>query len=283
MRATAGTRLRAHTTPGDVHVRPRPGGHRHVDRSRRHARPRLRRCSTQFEVERFLYEEAALLDRKRVRRSGSTCSPTTPTTSCRSAARARSASSTGVHAAEARWPTSTTTRWCSTAASRSSIGHGLGGGSAVADPPHHHERAVVEDRGEELDVESNFILYRTRLKSEEYTWIGSRQDTLRRDGDVVEDREAHDPARADRAAHAQPEQLLLTGRAGRVWEDADITDAALLRRIYDIALVTRAVDERLWILTRQGRAGLRADGSGARDRVDRERRGAARGAGQRVA
>ena len=41
-----------------------------------------------------------------------------------------------------------------------------------------------------------------------------------------------------------------------LWEDADITDAALLRRIYDIALVTRAVDERLWILTRQGRAGF---------------------------
>ena len=31
-------------------------------------------------------------------------------------------------------------------------------------------------------MESNFLLYRTRLKSEETTWIGSRQDTLRRDG-----------------------------------------------------------------------------------------------------
>jgi 3-phenylpropionate/cinnamic acid dioxygenase small subunit len=38
---------------------------------------------------------------------------------------------------------------------------------------------VVEDRGEELDVESNFHLYRTRLKSEETSWIGSRKDTLR--------------------------------------------------------------------------------------------------------
>jgi 2-oxoisovalerate dehydrogenase E1 component alpha subunit len=46
-------------------------------------------------------------------------------------------------------------------------------------------------------------------------------------------------------------------RSGRrVWEDAEITDIALLRRIYDVALVTRAVDERLWILTRQGRAGF---------------------------
>ena len=33
-------------------------------------------------------------------------------------------------------------------------------------------------------------------------------------------------------------------------------DITFLRRVYDIALVTRAVDERLWILTRQGRAGF---------------------------
>ena len=39
---------------------------------------------------------------------------------------------------------------------------------------------VVEDRGDEVSVESNFLLYRTRLKSEETTWIGSRQDVLRR-------------------------------------------------------------------------------------------------------
>lgn len=39
---------------------------------------------------------------------------------------------------------------------------------------------VLADRGDELDVTSNFLLYRTRLKSEEYTWIGSRDDVLRR-------------------------------------------------------------------------------------------------------
>jgi biphenyl 2,3-dioxygenase subunit beta len=39
---------------------------------------------------------------------------------------------------------------------------------------------VVEDTGSELRVDSNFHLYRTRLKSEERSWIGSRQDTLRR-------------------------------------------------------------------------------------------------------
>lgn len=43
---------------------------------------------------------------------------------------------------------------------------------------------VVADDGHELEVESNFHLYRTRLKSEEDSWIGSRSDTLRRvDGD----------------------------------------------------------------------------------------------------
>jgi 2-oxoisovalerate dehydrogenase E1 component alpha subunit len=36
----------------------------------------------------------------------------------------------------------------------------------------------------------------------------------------------------------------------------NITDTDFLRCVYDIALVTRAVDERLWILTRQGRAGF---------------------------
>ena len=42
---------------------------------------------------------------------------------------------------------------------------------------------VVEDAGSELSVESNFHLYRTRLKSEEDSWIGSRRDVLRRTGD----------------------------------------------------------------------------------------------------
>jgi biphenyl 2,3-dioxygenase subunit beta len=42
---------------------------------------------------------------------------------------------------------------------------------------------VVEDREGELVVHSNFHLYRTRLKSEEDNWIGSRHDTLRRTED----------------------------------------------------------------------------------------------------
>ena len=61
-------------------------------------------------------------------------------------------------------------------------------GTAWAEDPPSRTRhlitnvQVTDDRGDELDVASNFLLYRTRLKSEETTWIGSRQDTLRRDG-----------------------------------------------------------------------------------------------------
>lgn len=59
------------------------------------------------------------------------------------------------------------------------------GKSWAEDPPSRTRHLItnvriVEDDGNELDVESNFHLYRTRLKSEEDSWIGRRQDTLRR-------------------------------------------------------------------------------------------------------
>ena len=61
----------------------------------------------------------------------------------------------------------------------------LTGRSWSEDPPSRTRHLitnvrVVEDDGAELAVESNFHLYRTRLKSEETSWIGSRRDTLRR-------------------------------------------------------------------------------------------------------
>jgi biphenyl 2,3-dioxygenase beta subunit len=62
-------------------------------------------------------------------------------------------------------------------------------GTAWAEDPPSRTRHLVtnvritQDRGDELDVETNFILYRTRLKSEETTWIGSRRDMLRRHED----------------------------------------------------------------------------------------------------
>src|SRR3954447_25907491 len=42
---------------------------------------------------------------------------------------------------------------------------------------------------------------------------------------------------------------------GKVGSDSAIDDKLLLR-VYGVALTARAVDERLWILSRQGRAGF---------------------------
>jgi 3-phenylpropionate/cinnamic acid dioxygenase small subunit len=62
------------------------------------------------------------------------------------------------------------------------------GTSWSEDPPSRTRHLVtnvriVADDGDELQVESNFHIYRTRLKSEEMEWIGSRQDVLRRNGE----------------------------------------------------------------------------------------------------
>jgi 3-phenylpropionate/cinnamic acid dioxygenase small subunit len=53
------------------------------------------------------------------------------------------------------------------------------------DPPSRtrhmiHNVRVLAVEGAELTVESNFHLYRTRLESEEDSWIGRRRDRLRR-------------------------------------------------------------------------------------------------------
>ena len=62
------------------------------------------------------------------------------------------------------------------------------GTSWAEDPPSRTRHLItnvriVADRGDELDVESNFHVYRTRLKSEEDSWFGCRRDVLRRSGD----------------------------------------------------------------------------------------------------
>jgi 3-phenylpropionate/cinnamic acid dioxygenase small subunit len=59
------------------------------------------------------------------------------------------------------------------------------GRSWAEDPPSRTRHLitnvrVVRDTGRELEVESNFHVYRTRLNSEESSWIGSRRDLLRR-------------------------------------------------------------------------------------------------------
>ncbi|MEI7991126.1 MAG: aromatic-ring-hydroxylating dioxygenase subunit beta [Actinomycetota bacterium] len=61
----------------------------------------------------------------------------------------------------------------------------LTGRSWSEDPPSRTRRLitnvrVLADNGTELEIASNFHLYRTRLKSEEDSWIGSRRDVLRR-------------------------------------------------------------------------------------------------------
>jgi biphenyl 2,3-dioxygenase beta subunit len=59
------------------------------------------------------------------------------------------------------------------------------GRSWAEDPPSRTRHLIanvriMKDDGGMLDVESNFHLYRTRLNSEETSWIGSRRDVLRR-------------------------------------------------------------------------------------------------------
>jgi biphenyl 2,3-dioxygenase beta subunit len=67
----------------------------------------------------------------------------------------------------------------------------MSGRSWSEDPPSRTRRLVtnvrvVDDDGREITVESNFLLYRTRLNSQEDKWIGSRRDVLRRVGDSFE-------------------------------------------------------------------------------------------------
>ena len=59
------------------------------------------------------------------------------------------------------------------------------GRSWAEDPPSRTRHLItnvriLRDNGRELEVESNFHVYRTRLNSEENSWIGSRHDVLRR-------------------------------------------------------------------------------------------------------
>jgi biphenyl 2,3-dioxygenase beta subunit len=61
------------------------------------------------------------------------------------------------------------------------------GYSWAEDPPSRTRHLVTNvqilgERADALDVTSNFHLYRTRLNSEEDSWIGHRRDELRRAG-----------------------------------------------------------------------------------------------------
>ena len=61
------------------------------------------------------------------------------------------------------------------------------GRSWAEDPPSRTRHLITniritKDNGRTLEVESNFHVYRTRLNSEETSWIGSRRDVLHRVG-----------------------------------------------------------------------------------------------------
>ena len=88
------------------------------------------------------------------------------------------------------------------------------GRSWAEDPPSRTRHLitnvrVVRDSGRELEVESNFHVYRTRLNSEEsfVDRIATRPAAASRR--IVPDRGPQNFSRADGAAVAQPEQLFL--------------------------------------------------------------------------
>ncbi|WP_290051928.1 aromatic-ring-hydroxylating dioxygenase subunit beta [Amycolatopsis solani] len=59
------------------------------------------------------------------------------------------------------------------------------GTSWAEDPPSRTRHLITnvrigEKSGDELQVHSNFLLYRTRLKNDLDQWVGRREDTLRR-------------------------------------------------------------------------------------------------------
>jgi 3-phenylpropionate/cinnamic acid dioxygenase small subunit len=62
-------------------------------------------------------------------------------------------------------------------------------GKAWAEDPPSRTRHMISNvrvvgvEGRDITVELNFHLYRTRLESEEDSWVGRRRDVLRREGD----------------------------------------------------------------------------------------------------
>jgi 3-phenylpropionate/cinnamic acid dioxygenase small subunit len=64
-------------------------------------------------------------------------------------------------------------------------------GKAWAEDPPSRTRHMISNvrvvgvNGDEIDVALNFLLYRTRLDSEEDSWIGRREDRLRRENGAL--------------------------------------------------------------------------------------------------
>lgn len=135
---------------------------------------------TQFEVERFLYDEAALLDTKQFDKwLGLFAEDVHYFMPLRRTRSRRELDQEFTKPGEMAW-------FDDNKMALEGRVKKLATGTAWAEDPPSRTRhlvtnvRVVADNGSEVNVESNFHLYRTRLKSEEQSWIGSRQDTLRR-------------------------------------------------------------------------------------------------------
>lgn len=144
---------------------------------------RLAAAVRQFEVERFLYEEAAILDEHRYEDWLALFAddlhywmPIRRTVSQRNRDREFTKPDEVGYFNDTKHLLS------------ARVSKLLTGRSWSEDPPSRTRHLVtnvrvVSDNGSELEVASNFHLYRTRLKSEEDSWIGRREDVLRRNGD----------------------------------------------------------------------------------------------------
>lgn len=146
-------------------------------------RAAVARMVRQHEVEQFLYEEAALLDAHRYEDWLSLfAEDATYFVPIRRTRMARELDQEFTKPGEMAFFNDTKPLLAARVAKLST------GRSWAEDPPSRTRRFVANvrvtgDDGSELTVESNFLLLRSRLDSQEDKWAGSRRDVLRRQGE----------------------------------------------------------------------------------------------------
>ena len=143
----------------------------------------LQRMQLQYEVEQFLYLEAQLLDERRYDDWLALCAsdihywmPIRRTTTAREVANEFTAPGAMAFFDD-------DLRTLGMRVQRLRVGRAW-----AEDPPSRTRRLVTNVRvlgvaGDDIRVGLNFQLYRTRLESEEDSWIGRREDVLRRTAD----------------------------------------------------------------------------------------------------
>ncbi len=141
------------------------------------------RMLLQFEVEQFLYHEAGLLDDRRFDDWLALCAedihywmPIRRTTTAREVANEFTAPGAMAYFDDDH-------RTLGMRVQRLKVGRAW-----AEDPPSRTRRLLTNVRvlavtGPEITASLNFQLYRTRLNSEEDSWIGRREDVLRRSAD----------------------------------------------------------------------------------------------------